>query len=179
LPWLTLDEGSAALLAAVVSRIFPATSTPGAREAGVVEYIDRQLADYMSRPSRAYPADQRPVISHGLEAAERLSLRVFDAPFVDLKGEDQDTLLAALEDETEDAVAAFDGESPGEFFQLLRLLTIQGLLSDPMYGGNKDMLGWKLLGYPGAQKAYTKEEMELTGERGPDKGFMTVADSGR
>ena len=49
-----------------------------------------------------------------------------------------------------------------EFFGAVRLHTIEGMFCDPMYGGNRDCVGWKLIGFPGAQWGYSAEQMQLS-----------------
>ncbi|MFW6068470.1 MAG: gluconate 2-dehydrogenase subunit 3 family protein, partial [Chloroflexota bacterium] len=50
------------------------------------------------------------------------------------------------------------------FFHVMRRYTSEGMFSDPVYGGNRDMVGWRLIGYPGAQRAYTVDELQSEGE---------------
>jgi gluconate 2-dehydrogenase gamma chain len=59
-----------------------------------------------------------------------------------------------------DKATGFDGPSGKAFFTWLRNDTIEGMFSDPMYGGNREMVGWKLIGYPGAQRHYTPDDMK-------------------
>ena len=54
----------------------------------------------------------------------------------------------------------FSWPSPQAFFNTLRTHTIEGMFADPVYGGNKDFAGWKLVGFPGAQPTFTKEDMQ-------------------
>ena len=55
----------------------------------------------------------------------------------------------------------FEPLSPESFFHTLRRYTNEGMFSDPAYGGNRNMVGWKLIGYPGAQRAYTPDEIQV------------------
>ena len=74
---------------------------------------------------------------------ERIARERHAAGFVELGPDQQDDVLAALE--------AGEGESPGfsppHFFSVLFTLTLEGLLSDPIYGGNRDEYGWKIIQY--------------------------------
>ena len=143
IPLRFFDEGEALLAAAAASRIFPSdVSGPGAKEAGVVIYIDRQLAGpygsdryrYTQGPFEDAPAEfgyqgkatPREIYREGLKG-----LTGFDQ----LNAEEQDATLERIE--------------ASVFFSLLRQHTIEGMFSDPMHGGNADMVGWQLIGYPG------------------------------
>ncbi|PYT61779.1 MAG: hypothetical protein DMG46_03155 [Acidobacteria bacterium] len=143
IPLRFFDEGEALLAAAAASRIFPSDeSGPGAKEAGVVIYIDRQLAGpygsdryrYTQGPFEDAPAEfgyqgkatPREIYREGLKG-----LTGFDQ----LNAEEQDATLERIE--------------ASVFFSLLRQHTIEGMFCDPMHGGNADMVGWQLIGYPG------------------------------
>lgn len=74
-----------------------------------------------------------------------------------------------------DELDPIGGLPSSEFFNLLRQHTIEGMFGDPAYRGNKEMVGWKLLGYPGAQRAYTPRNMQDEGyylEREPQSLAM-------
>jgi gluconate 2-dehydrogenase gamma chain len=95
------------------------------------------------------------------------------SPFGTLPPEAQDAYLNALEKESRD----LGGVPSGIFFQSLLDLTVEGFFSDPAYGGNRDMVGWKLIGFPGAYANY----YELVDQHGI--GFtappMSMAQDGR
>jgi len=59
-----------------------------------------------------------------------------------------------------DKATGFEGPGAKAFFTQLRNDTIEGMFSDPMYGGNRDLVGWKLIGYPGAQRFYTPDDIK-------------------
>lgn len=115
---------------AFASRIIPSDDTPGAREAGVVYFIDRGLATWAS--------DQRPAFTEGLR---NLSRNV-GARF---RGQ---TRLSALTPAQQDEVLKSIEQTP--FFGQMRFATIAGMFSLPSYGGNRDFVGWKLLGQESA-----------------------------
>ncbi|HEY8448024.1 MAG TPA: gluconate 2-dehydrogenase subunit 3 family protein [Thermomicrobiales bacterium] len=96
------------------------------------------------------------VYRRGLAAVDAYSQERFGADFIELTEEQQDQVVAALADGT---ATGFDDPSPQAFFTTLRTHTIEGMFSDPMYGGNRDMVGWKMIGYPGAQRAYSPDEL--------------------
>ncbi|GAB3003025.1 gluconate 2-dehydrogenase subunit 3 family protein [Amycolatopsis acidiphila] len=139
-PLLFLNREEAAVLDALVEEILPGEEgSPGASEAGVVEYIDRSLAGFLR--------DLQPVYRAGLTALRELS---GDVTFSDLDAGARREFVATL------------AESPdfaGRFFRIVREHTVQGYFGDPAYGGNRDLAGWKLVGFPGAQWGYSAEQM--------------------
>jgi gluconate 2-dehydrogenase gamma chain len=91
---------------------------------------------------------------------ELVAARHGGASFVDLPDGEQDALLEAIEDDEDDDVEeAFEPIGAGVFFGLIHKHVVEGFLADPMYGGNRDLVGWQLVGFPGAQRAYSPEEM--------------------
>lgn len=73
----------------------------------------------------------------------------------------------ASQDDMDRAEEVFGELDPGLFFDTLRTDTIEGMFSDPAYGGNRDMAGWRLIGYPGAQRSYSPQEMLHGADRQP------------
>lgn len=170
LQFLTYKQ--AQIVDAITSRIFPTTDTPGADEADVVVFIDRQLSGYMSKPSNLYASDQRPFVREGLAAIDRIAQTRTQKGFADLTPAEQDRILMDVEDATAEAKAAFGNINPNAFFTLMRNLTIQGMFADPVYGGNKGMVGWRLINFPGAQLFYSADEF-VNGPR--NKTFLDIA----
>jgi len=185
---------------AIVSRIFPGDADdPGAHEAGVVFYIDRNLGGAnLGYTLKTYTQGPFPVISEepvsvtassnrnqydfidlgtdqasrygyqsilapqeiyrrGLEALDAYAQSKHENNFVDLSPEDQDAIIGELAD---DKATGFEGPSARGFFTQLRNDTIEGMFSDPMYGGNQGLVGWELIGYPGAQRLYTPDNIK-------------------
>lgn len=156
------------ILKAAINRLIPADElTPAASDLGIDRYIDRQLAGpfgagarwYMQGPfaeglpTQGYQSRRTPaqLIQDGLRALDaesQVSQSAF--AFADLQPEQQDAMLSQLES-GELALADVDGKS---FFKMLLQLTQEGFMADPMYGGNRDMAGWKLVGFPGARGNY-------------------------
>ena len=126
---------------AIAARIFPATDTPGAVEAGAVFYIDCALAGPYAHLRSQY--------ARALRAMEKDAQGKFGAAFIKLSGEQQDSLLGDLES---GKIAALPNGA--EFFELLRSHVLEGVFGEPSYGGNRDMIGWKLVGFPGQQWGY-------------------------
>jgi gluconate 2-dehydrogenase gamma chain len=149
---LTADEAD--LLTAIVARLIPSDANgPGAVEAGAVHYIDHALAGAL--------ASSRETYRRGLSALERYARSSRGKSFRELAPIDQESLL--IDVETGSATgsgAGFDGSSAA-FFALLRAHTWQGTFGDPFYGGNRNFIGWDLLGYPGVRTAVTPDDQRL------------------
>jgi gluconate 2-dehydrogenase gamma chain len=166
--WVYLNAAEVVALGALVDRLIPADElSPGGKDAGVVVYIDRQLGGdfgkdaglYMSPPFAEGLPGQGP--QSPLTAAERYrkSLAALDDAsksanlgkvFADLATADQDKMITAMAAGT----LQLQGVSAKGFFQLLWQNTKEGFFADPIYGGNKDMAGWKMIGFPGARYDY-------------------------
>ena len=122
-----LTPAEAADVEAVTAQIIPTDDTPGAREAGVVHFIDRALATFLSHLAGDYRAQLA-----GFQAAYR-ARHPDAASFASLTSAQQIEYLTSVE------------RTP--FFDTTRLLTILGMFSMPAYGGNRDGVGWKLIGF--------------------------------
>jgi gluconate 2-dehydrogenase gamma chain len=120
------DPASAAEINAIACQIIPDDETAGADRAGVIWFIDRALA--------GYDADKRELYQHGLSQMKSKRLEIFpgSSSIASLAKDQQIQLLRAME--------------RTEFFQLVRYHTILGFFGHPMYGGNRDRVGWKLVG---------------------------------
>lgn len=125
-PFQTLDAATAAEIDAITSQIVPSTDGPGAREAGVVYFIDRALS--------TFDADLREAYRTGMTGVQQKRKEMFptSASIAALTSEQQIHLMHAIEST--------------EFFELLRTHTLYGFLGNPSYGGNRDHVGWKLIG---------------------------------
>jgi gluconate 2-dehydrogenase gamma chain len=150
-PLRFFTAAEAAVVQAAAERIFPSDANgPGATEAGVVIYIDRQLAGPYGRDKYRYakPPFVESVPEHGYQGKDspreiyRAGIKNLGA-FTDLKPAEQDQRLHAIEGTN--------------FFKLLRQHTIEGMFSDPMHGGNAGLIGWQLIGYPGPLMSYREE----------------------
>lgn len=137
----TLSPTHGAIVKAAAARIFPTTSTPGATEADVLNYVTRLLAE-------AYP-ELTPLYRNGCRALNRHAKRLFGVGFLRIPENDQDAVLTDFE-----AGRVADFSHASEFFEKLRSHTIEGVLGEPEYGGNRDMVGWRLVGFPGHQFGY-------------------------
>jgi gluconate 2-dehydrogenase gamma chain len=144
IPLHFFTETEALIVSAVVARVFPTDDAgPGAAEAGVTIYIDRQLAGPWGRDRHRYtqpPFDDAVPAIFGYQGAAtprkiyREGLKIL-CNFHVLSPEEQEAVLHKIEST--------------RFFYLLRRNTIEGLFSDPLHGGNANLIGWQLLGFPG------------------------------
>jgi len=140
------SEIEAATVDALAARIIPGNaSDQGAREAEVVVYIDRALAGFYR--------DLQTFYRRGVRQLDRLAEERYGAAFRRLSERDQDALLGQLSPSTE------RDELLPSFFALVRRHTLEGLFCDPAYGGNRDLIGWRLVGFPGAQWSYSADQM--------------------
>ncbi|HEY0789448.1 MAG TPA: gluconate 2-dehydrogenase subunit 3 family protein [Chthoniobacterales bacterium] len=173
-----LNDFEARTVEAIAERIIPADGAAGgATQAGVVYYIDRAISGFSTGLQRVYRL--------GLRELERFCKQEHSASFVDLTAQQQDDVVRRLYgketggDETvhpeglarpamERQEQGNEGsESPGginlellhTFFMVVREHTVEGYFCDPIYGGNRDAVGWRLVGFPGAQWGYTAEQM--------------------
>ena len=123
----TLDEATAGEIEALAAQIIPSTGGPGAREAGVIYFIDRALA--------TFAADHREAYRTGMAELQQKRQELFpnSTTIASLTGEQQMTLIRAIE--------------KSGFFELLRTHTVLGFLGNPSYGGNQGEIGWKQIGF--------------------------------
>jgi gluconate 2-dehydrogenase gamma chain len=169
-------DAEAAFVEASVARLIPDDELgPGALQAGVAHFIDLQLAGEYGRAARWYmqgpwakgeptqgwqtrltPAAMYRAAIHEIDEA---ATRETHQPFARLAAAQQDAWLHRLEDGKLD-LPSVDAKA---FFKLLWQNTLEGFWSDPIYGGNRGMAGWKLIGFPGArydQSLYVRKHGE-------------------
>lgn len=152
------NADDAATVAAISERILPgAPGKPGARDADVLNYIDLALAG-------AY-ADLQDFYRRGLAALDAYCHKTYNEPFVRLASPRQDEVLEALD---QGKAEGFSWPTAQDFFDTIRTHTMEGMFADPLYGGNKDFAGWRLVGFPGAQAVFTpadlRSKQEFAGE---------------
>lgn len=203
----------AATVEAFTARLIPGSpADPGAREAGVVTYIDTALAlvdgfwrptytrppfaetytgeplpeasaggtdrifvaeDEVDRYGFQSPLTPREIYRQGLPFVDALAREQFGARFTDLTEDEQDEVVAVIADGEADT---FEEPSASLFFDTIRQDTIYGMFADPAYGGNLDMVGWRLIGYPGAQRAYTPLDLQVEGPPRPPQSLDQLHD---
>jgi gluconate 2-dehydrogenase gamma chain len=144
IPLRFFAQAEALIVAAAASRIFPSDEAgPGAREAGVAIYIDRQLAGPWGQDRHRYtqgPFEENAPKEFGYQG-QPTPQQIYRQGLKELKRFDR--LEAAEQDEKLKQIETT------LFFSFLRRNTIEGMFCDPMHGGNIDLVGWQLIGFPG------------------------------
>jgi len=168
--WRFFNGNEARAAEAAVARLIPADDTgPGAKEAGVAAFIDLQLGsawgngDHLYRhppflagtPQQGYQLAFTPaeMFRLGLAKLDESARKAHGAVFADLTPAQQDALLAQAEQGKLD----FGALPSAIFFAALLDATIEGFFSDPIHGGNRDKIGWKLVGFPGVHASYAND----------------------
>lgn len=127
---------------AIAAQIIPTDDMPGAREAGVVYFIDQAL--------KTFASDTKPMYEKGLAHLNQLAAAKYPGTktFADASGEQQEAILTELtaEEGKSEMRRRIGPQDAQDFFQTIRMHTIFGFLADPSAGGNKDYAGWKTIG---------------------------------
>ncbi|WP_312905578.1 gluconate 2-dehydrogenase subunit 3 family protein [Stutzerimonas nitrititolerans] len=167
--WQFFSEGEVREMQAIVNRLIPADDlSVSGSDAGCVVFMDRQLASNYGDASRLYMAapfqegtpeqgDQsrftpRERVRLGLVGLEKLCQSRHQQSFSALAPEQQDALLAELEK----GEVELEGMGSKLFFEQVLGNTMEGFFGDPIYGGNRDMVSWKMVGFPGARYDYRR-----------------------
>ena len=174
--YLFFNLAEAAFIEAACERLIPADeSGPGALGAGVPNYLDKQLGGawgsgerlyrsgpwQVGSPSQGYQLPFTPAeLFHTALRAINRQLEAKSTPFGTLPPEAQDTFLKSLEGGALD----LDGVPSAVFFDMLLRMSVEGFFSDPVYGGNRDMVAWRMIGFPGAYADYY-EAIDRHGEK--------------
>ena len=157
-PLRFFTEAEARIVTAAGERILPGDATgPGATAAGVFIYTDRHLAGPYGRDQFRYTKTPwvESVPEHGYQG-KATPREIYRSGVAQLDG--FDSMSAAQQD---DKLRSIESTL---FFQLLRRHTIEGMFCDPHHGGNADMIGWQLIGYPGPRMSYRGEIDRNPGE---------------
>jgi len=163
-----LSQAEFDFIEAAAARLIPADELgPGAKEAGAAYFIDGQLASSWGTMGRQYRQGPWPEampqqgyqLPHTPQEVYRAGIRDTNAYCSQRYGMTFDKLAGAEQDEVLHALEAGKVELPGvpsrSFFAMLHSNTIESFFADPMYGGNRDKVGWKLVGFPGVAAVYT------------------------
>ena len=179
-PWQFFTSDEARAIEALADRIIPADSeTPGGKDAGLAVYLDRQLAGPYGRGEGLYirPPFVKGTQQQGHQSADgfaktyRDGLAALDKAtkanyagrsFAELPDDNKDQVLQGLEK----GDFKLEGADGKEFFEQLIKDMQQGFFADPIYGGNRDMCAWKMIGFPGARYNYL-DWIERHNERFP------------
>ena len=165
-------------IVAAVDTLIPANDlTPSASDCGVATFVDRQLASAYGggakmyrmgpfrkgKPEQGYqlPLTPREFFAAGIVATNEWTRKTYGKDFDRLPAKDRDAALKQL-DAGKAELPDFNGK---EFFEALLQITMEGFFSDPIYGGNRNKTGWKLVGYPGLPAVYSNLIEEYRGKR--------------
>lgn len=161
-PWFALSDAEARFLAAATDVLIPADDYPSASQAGVVDFIDLQLAGPYGQGATLYlegpfpggvesqgwqmPYTPREMMRRAIAGLEEGGTRL-----ADLDAGQREEAITRL---SEGALSVTDDIPAGAFFDELLALTNEGYFADPIYGGNRDYAGWRMVGFPGAHAYY-------------------------
>jgi gluconate 2-dehydrogenase gamma chain len=165
--YLALTATEAAFFSAAYDTFIPADKmSPSGTDCGLVAYIDRQLAGAWGNGARFYrngpflqgkpehgyqlPLTPREFFAAGIKAANAWTRKTHGKDFDRLAPAERDATLKAMEAGT----AEFADFNAKPFFEALYQSAMEGFFADPIYGGNRDMVGWKLVGFPGVRYDY-------------------------
>ena len=166
-PFVTLTATEAAFIVAAVDTLIPADElSPSGSDCGVAIFIDRQLGSawgggakmyrsgpfHKGKPEQGYQLALTPreFFAAGIVAADAWTRKTYGKDFDRLAAADRVAALKAMED----GGATFENFDARAFFGQLHALTMAGFFSDPIYGGNRDKVAWKMLGFPGLPATY-------------------------
>ena len=183
-PWTYFNETEVALVGAIADRLIPADQfSVGAVQAGVVVFIDRQLSgpfgqaasQYRGGPFVAGTPEQGDQFREtpaqryrsGLIAFDRACKQQLGMSFVALAPAQRDHALEQLET----GHMVLQGSDGVALFNLILQNVREGFFADPMYGGNKDLAGWKMIGFPGARYDFR----DVVDQRGKKLNIIPIA----
>jgi gluconate 2-dehydrogenase gamma chain len=187
-PLLLLNETEHAFVVAAVDTLIPGDDlSPSGSECGCATFIDRQLAGAYGTGARLYrdgpfvkakpelgyqlPLTPQQFFRAGIATANDWSRQTYGKDFDRLAPADREAALKAMEAGT----AQFAGMSSRVFFEALLQITMEGFFADPIYGGNRDMASWKMVGYPGLPATYRDDIKQYFGKK-YDKPPRSIAD---
>jgi gluconate 2-dehydrogenase gamma chain len=175
---LALTATEAAFLGAVYDTIIPADRlSPSGTECGLLAYIDRQLAGAWGSGARLYRSGPfvqgtpeqgyqlsltpREFFAAGIKAANEWTRKSYGKEFDRLPFVDREAALKAM-DAGRAELAGINGK---QFFEALLQSAMEGFFADPIYGGNRNKVSWRMVGYPGLPAAYADKALEYRGKK--------------
>jgi gluconate 2-dehydrogenase gamma chain len=176
--YLTLTATEAAFLSAAYDTFIPADKlSPSGTDCGLVTYMDRQLAGawgggarlYRSgpflqgKPEHGYQLSLTPreYFAAGIKAANAWTRKTYGKDFDRLAPAERDAALKAMEA----GKAEFADLNAKPFFEALYQSAMEGFFADPIYGGNRDKVSWRMVGYPGLPASYASKALEYRGKK--------------
>jgi gluconate 2-dehydrogenase gamma chain len=177
-PRLTLTAAEADFFSAVYDTIIPADAlSPSGTDCGLVTYIDHQLGGawgngarmyrngpfFQGKPEYGYQLSLTPreFFAAGIQAANAWSTKTYGKTFDRLSASDRAAVLTAMEQ----GKAEFAGFNAKQFFEALLQSAMEGFFADPMYGGNRDKVSWKMVGYPGLPATWASKAEAYRGKK--------------
>jgi gluconate 2-dehydrogenase gamma chain len=177
-PLLILTATEAAFLGAAYDTIIPADRlSPSGSDCGLVAYIDRQLAGAWGGGARLYRSGPfipgkpeqgyqlaltpREFFAAGIKAANEWTRKTYGKEFDRLSPADREAALKTMEA----GKAEFEGFSGKQFFEAVLQSAMEGFFADPIYGGNRNKVSWRMVGYPGLPAAYADKALEYRGKK--------------
>ena len=177
-PLLTLNADEAAFVSAAYDTIIPADAlSPSGTDCGLVTYIDRQLAGAWGNGARMYrngpffpakpeygyqlPLTPREYFAAGIRAANAWSEKTYGKSFDRLTPAERNAALTAMENGS----AAFESFDSKQFFEAVLLSAMEGFFADPIYGGNRNKVSWKMVGYPGLPATWAAKAETYRGKK--------------
>jgi gluconate 2-dehydrogenase gamma chain len=175
---LTLTATEAAFFGAAYDTIIPADAlSPSGTDCGLVTYIDRQLAGAWGGGARMYrngpflqtkaeygyqlPLTPREYFAAGIKATNAWSTKTYGKEFDRLSPADRTAALTAMEQ----GQAQFEGFDAKMFFEALLQSAMEGFFADPIYGGNRNKVSWRMVGYPGLPATWAAKALEYRGKK--------------
>ena len=175
---LTLTVTEAAFLSAAYDTFIPADRlSPSGTDCGLVTYIDRQLAGAWGNGARFYrngpflpgkpehgyqlPLTPREYFAAGIKAVNAWTRKVYGKDFDRLAPAERDAALKAMET----GKAEFADFNAKPFFEALYQTAMEGFFADPIYGGNRNKVSWRMVGYPGLPASYSAKAEAYRGKK--------------
>jgi gluconate 2-dehydrogenase gamma chain len=177
-PFVTLTALESAFIVAAVDTLIPADElSPSGSDCGVAVFVDRQLGSawggggkmyragpfVKGKPEQGYqlPLTPREYFAAGIAAANAWTRKTYGKDFDRLTAVDRVATLKAMED----GKAEFEHFDARAFFGQLLSITMAGFFADPIYGGNRNMVAWKMIGFPGLPATYADKIDEYRDKR--------------
>jgi len=177
-PMLTLTATEAAFLSAAYDTIIPADAlSPSGTDCGLVTYVDRQLAGAWGSGARMYrngpfipskpeygyqlPLTPREYFAAGIKATNAWTTKTYGKEFDRLSPADRTATLSAMEQSR----AQFEGLDAKPFFEAVLQSAMEGFFADPIYGGNRNKVAWRMIGYPGLPATWANKALEYRGKK--------------
>ena len=165
--YLVLTASEAAFISAAADTMIPADNlSPSGTDCGIVTFVDRQLASawgggaklyrsgpfHKGKPEHGYqlPLTPREFFIAGIAATNAWTRKTYKKDFDRLSPKEREEALKALEAGKAE-LESFNGK---QFFEALLTIVMEGFFADPIYGGNKDKVAWKMIGFPGLPALY-------------------------